>query len=65
MIDTKKIKIAMLENDLNVIQLSELLKINVNTVSRWINGNHLNSIDKFLEMLDILHLNSNEIIKKG
>lgn len=63
MIDTKKIKIAMIENNINVIEMSEKLNVNVNTVSRWINGNHLSSIEKFIEMLSILHLNIDDIKK--
>lgn len=63
MIDYKKIKIAMYENNINNIELSEKLNVNVDTISRWINGKHLDSFDKFLEMLKILNLKIEDIKK--
>jgi transcriptional regulator with XRE-family HTH domain len=64
MINTKAIKKAMIDKDLSVIELSNILNLNVNTVSRWINGNNLNQIDNFLNLLIYLNLDIKEI-KKG
>lgn len=64
MINTTRIKIAMLEKNLTVIELAENLQINVNTISRWINGKNLSSIEKFIEMLQILELDINDIKKR-
>jgi len=54
----------MLENELTVKELAEKLNINVNTVSRWINGKHLENFDVFLNMLKILKIDIDDI-KKG
>lgn len=59
--NVQKIKIAMLEKGITVIEMSKLLDVNINTVSRWVNGKHLNSIEKFLEMLEILNLEIKDI----
>lgn len=64
MIDTKIIKIAMIENNISVIELARKLDINVNTVSRWINNKNIENVDKFLEMLKILNIEIKDI-KKG
>lgn len=64
MINTTRIKIAILEKNFTVIELAEKLQINVNTISRWINGKNLNSIKKFIEMLEILELDINDIKKR-
>lgn len=64
MINTTRIKIAMLEKNLNNIELASILKINENTVSRWLNGKNLSNINNFLEMLKILELDINDIKKR-
>ena len=63
-LDLIKIRIKMLENNLTMIEIANILNLNVNTVSRWLNGNHLNNIIKFLELLLVLNLEINDIIKK-
>lgn len=63
-LDLIKIRIKMLENNLTMIEIANILDLNVNTVSRWLNGNHLNNIIKFLELLLVLNLEINDIIKK-
>ena len=52
----------MIKN-LNNKELAKIIKINENTISRWINGNNLSNINKFLEMLEILELDINDIKK--
>lgn len=54
----------MLEKNLNNIELASILKINENTVSRWLNGKNLSNINNFLEMLKILELDINDIKKR-
>lgn len=62
--NTKIIKKAMIDKNLNNIELASILKINENTVSRWLNGKNLSNINKFLEMLKILELDINDIKKR-
>lgn len=59
----KAIKKAMIDKNLNNKELAAIIKINENTISRWINGNNLSNINKFLEMLEILELDINDIKK--
>jgi len=63
-LNTKIIKKAMIDKNLNNIELASILKINENTVSRWLNGKNLSNINKFLEMLKILELDINDIKKR-
>lgn len=62
--NAKIIKKAMIDKNLNNIELASILKINENTVSRWLNGKNLSNINKFLEMLEILELDINDIKKR-
>lgn len=61
MINTKYIRYKMIEKDFSIIQLSKEIDINVNTISRWLNGNNLNNIEKFIEMMIILDIDVNEL----
>ena len=61
MIDTIKIKQQMILKDITVVELSKRLNVNVNTISRWINNKHLDSINTFLDMLLILELDIKDI----
>lgn len=63
MIKIKAIKIAMVNKNINNITLANKLNMNVNTISRWINGNNLEQIDKFLDMLIILDIDITDIKK--
>lgn len=48
---------------MSIIDLSDKLKINVNTVSRWLNGKNLNNIDNFLSMMYLLEISVEDIKK--
>ena len=61
MLNIKNVKIEIVKKDITNVQLAEKLGMNVNTISRWLNGNNLEQIEKFLEMLKILDLNVNDI----
>ncbi|MDF2879598.1 MAG: helix-turn-helix protein [Clostridiaceae bacterium] len=60
--NTKLLKIQLVKKDMTVIELAEKIGVNVNTVSRWMNGNNLNQIEKFLEMLKVLDVNYKDLI---
>lgn len=64
MIDMKYIKIAMINKNINNNDMSKLLNLNVNTISRWINGNNLYNIEKFIDMLNILDIKVSDIKKE-
>jgi transcriptional regulator with XRE-family HTH domain len=63
MIDYKIIRIEMIKKEINEIELAKKLNINVNTLSRWLNGKNLININKFFELLDILELDLSDIKK--
>lgn len=62
--DYKIIKIKMIENDISLKELAEKINVNINTVSRWINGKNLENTEKFIEMLSILNISIEEIKKE-
>lgn len=64
MIDIIRIKQQLIAKNMTVKELAELLNVNVNTVSKWLNGKHLDSINTFLDMMKILNLKIDDI-KKG
>ena len=61
MIKTKIIKIKMIEKGFTLNDLAKILKINTNTISRWINGNNINNIDKFIELCNILEIDIKDL----
>jgi transcriptional regulator with XRE-family HTH domain len=62
MIDYNYIKAEVIRNGYTVTSLANKIDINVNTLSRWINGNNLNQIEKFLMVLVLLHIDINKIL---
>lgn len=63
MINIKEIKHAMIDKNINIKELANKLNLSVNTISKWINGNNLNQIDKFLEMIIYLDIDLNKLKK--
>ncbi len=57
----KLIKIRMIEKGYNLKELAELLDVNINTISRWVNGNNINQIEKFIELCKILNIEIEEL----
>lgn len=58
--DFKIIKIKMIEKGYKLNEIAEILKINHNTISRWINGNNINNIEKFIELCKLLDIDIND-----
>lgn len=63
MIDYKLIKYKLLENNLTNIELANILDLNPQTVSNWINGKNVSNYEKFLLMLKLLDIEIIDIIK--
>lgn len=57
----KLIKIKMIEKDYSLADLSKMLDINLNTISRWINGNNISNIEKFIELCKILDIDIKDL----
>lgn len=65
MINSKEIKKRMIDKNLNVNEVSKLINVNINTVSRWLNNKNLNQIENFLKLLEILELEIKDIKKNS
>lgn len=65
MINSKEIKKRMIDKNLNVSEVSKLINVNINTVSRWLNNKNLNQIENFLKLLEILELEIKDIKKNS
>ena len=63
MINTKNIKIAMIEKEISIVKLSKKLNVSINTLSRWLNGHNLNQIENFLNLLIYLDISIDDIKK--
>lgn len=62
-INTKIIKKAMIDKEMTLIKAAKILDVNVNTISRWVNGNNLNQIENFLQLMYMLNLEIKDIYK--
>lgn len=63
MINVKEIKHAMIDKNINIKELAKEINLSVNTISKWVNGNNLNQIDKFLEMIIYLDIDLKKLKK--
>ncbi len=62
-INTNKIKARIYENGYTIKEISDILNINQQTLTNYLNGRNLNNIKKFLELLYILNLTPKDIKK--
>lgn len=63
MINEKVLKHAMIDKNIGVKELAKALNLSINTVSMWVNGNNLNQIDKFLDMIVFLDIDIKKLKK--
>jgi len=54
----------MIEQNFTHTIVANNLNINVNTVSRWANGNNLEQIEKFIDLMILLNIDLKEIKKQ-
>lgn len=62
-INTNIIKARIYENGYTIKEISDILNINQQTLTNYLNGRNLNNIKKFLELLYILNLTPKDIKK--
>lgn len=55
------IKAKIFEKDLSVKEIADILNINKQTLTNWINGRNTKQIDKFLELIILLDLDIKEL----
>lgn len=63
MINNDIFKHKLIDKKITIKQLSKNINLSVNTISKWINGNNLAQIDKFLDMVIYLDIDINELKK--
>jgi transcriptional regulator with XRE-family HTH domain len=64
MIDYKLFKHKLIEYDLNANEIANKLNISANTVRRWLRGENLEQIEKFICLLELLKIDIKDIKKK-
>ena len=62
-INMNLIKSKIYEKGYTINEVANKLNINNQTLSNWINNRNITNITKFLELLHILDININDIIK--
>jgi transcriptional regulator with XRE-family HTH domain len=63
LINTKIIKAKIYEKGYTVKEVAKILDINEITITNWIHGRNIKQIDKFLELLILLDIETKEIKK--
>lgn len=64
MYDYNIIKSKIILKNKTIIEVAEILNINEQTISNWINGRNTENINTFISLLKYLDININEIKKK-
>lgn len=59
--NTKIIKIKMIEKNISQKEIAKKLNINEQTISNWINGKNLENIKKFLTLLQELEIDIKQL----
>lgn len=62
-LNMKNVKKAIIDRELSLVEVAKILGVNINTVSRWVNGNNLQQIENFLKLLSLLDLDIDDIYK--
>lgn len=59
--NTKIIKIKMIEKNISQKEIAKKLNINEQTISNWINGKNLENIKKFLTLIKELEIDIKQL----
>lgn len=60
--NTKIIRIKMIENDINQKEIAEKLNLSKQTINNWINQRKTEKIEKFLELMKELEIEVSDLI---
>lgn len=60
--NTKIIRIKMIENDINQKEIAKKLNVSKQTINNWINQRNTEKIEKFLELMKELEIEVNDLI---
>lgn len=63
-IDMNIIKGEIYKKGHNINEISQILNINEQTLSNWINGRNVKNIKRFIELLILLDIDPKDLIKK-
>lgn len=59
--NTKIIKIKLIEKNMTIKELSQKVDMNPQTISNWINGKNINQIENFIKICKILNIEMKDL----